>query len=1036
MTPTPAAPWHLATYETFITSTLPDLLASRVPLDGYSVERVDDYHCKVELSLKIQNGILDLVFGNVPAPDEHGAFFVDGPREKLGGYRTVVPTPDGFDLSTATIMCVGEQFAEYVEARLGEAPDDLAWDQKLAEAWLPITGWLDTFLRTQPTSQLIQSTNWLDRTTHLRRITLIPLVDDVRILGIDRIIAPEDAASAVTVGLACPIIMPEGPNVGRIVDVARGAEIRDGRLVRIAGADDADPSLQLGWSGSMIPFIEHSDTGRLLMGGNMMRQWIAPRNTTGLPSVSTAQTYPDDWADTLTNPSGPKPEPALVRTGTEPDDPDFWAGYNLLTAFIMWDGDTFEDGIVLSDSAASRMAFPRPVDMGDKLSTRHGFKGVVSRILPDAEMPALPDGTAADIIVSPTSLISRIIFGQLREAVMGRIAHAEGLPAIVPAYQAPSAADLKARLKKAGLPEDGMETLTLAGKALPHRSTVGYVYWGRLTHLSGDKITARPRRFTEHQYTALKGLKAFATIGDILGRASEAGSVVPTLDRVAEKLSAAGINVERVGESVTFSTNGTDGYALAAPIPHPWHPDVDLKAVPKGEGELYDAVVAADQRVKRLGTAAPESLRTSALERLETAVAFYLDASLSPDDLLIDTRVPDSGQAVIAPGPELALDQIGLPRDLAWELFGEDVATDVGKDAVSRRTKEATSRLETIAASTHLFVHKSVHRTPTSIFAAYSVLIDEPVIRIHPMHCSLIDADFDGDQVGVFRPRSKEAIKECAERLSVAGHLRHTPSALRILISRPHGISWGLTQLARTAGGRKQIEEIAGEPIDDRYYGKGSYLALLERIFEREGVSDEGLAHTFAAFDGLMRLGFEACKGSGVSVNPFLGARLDLPDVPTSDDPELSHIYREELIATLNQETDPDDDDVGTFNTFRLTSTRGSDAQYALYFGAHGLIRDASGEAIDVRHGYIEGLTVSETIAHSAQTRAGIANALREMAGLSRRPLQGRNSSYGVFARARNSDSPGVVFARAAARGEVDQLEDVDARFLCGLLVK
>jgi hypothetical protein len=53
MTPTPAAPWHLATYETFITSTLPDLLASRVPLDGYSVERVDDYHCKVELSLKM-----------------------------------------------------------------------------------------------------------------------------------------------------------------------------------------------------------------------------------------------------------------------------------------------------------------------------------------------------------------------------------------------------------------------------------------------------------------------------------------------------------------------------------------------------------------------------------------------------------------------------------------------------------------------------------------------------------------------------------------------------------------------------------------------------------------------------------------------------------------------------------------------------------------------------------------------------------------------------------------------------------------------
>ena len=197
MIPTPAAPWHNTTYETFITSTLPDLLASRVPLDGYSVERVDDYHCKVELSLKVQNGTLDLAFADVPAPDEHGAFLVEGAYEKQKrlGYRTVVPTPDGFDLATATIKCVGEQFAEYVEARLGEAPDDLAWDQKLAEAWLPITGWLDTFLRTQPTSQFIQSTNWLDRTTHLRRITLIPLVDE-------RYLTLPDAQSRASVGVA------------------------------------------------------------------------------------------------------------------------------------------------------------------------------------------------------------------------------------------------------------------------------------------------------------------------------------------------------------------------------------------------------------------------------------------------------------------------------------------------------------------------------------------------------------------------------------------------------------------------------------------------------------------------------------------------------------------------------------------------------------------------------------------------------------------------------------------------------------------
>lgn len=179
-----------------------------------------------------------------------------------------------------------------------------------------------------------------------------------------------------------------------------------------------------------------------------------------------------------------------------------------------------------------------------------------------------------------------------------------------------------------------------------------------------------------------------------------------------------------------------------------------------------------------------------------------------------------------------------------------------------------------------------------------------------------------------------------------------------------------------------------------------------------------------------MRLGLQTCKESGVSINPFLGENLALPTPPQSDDPELMSIYKEELIAELNQHTDPDDGDVGTFNSFRLTGTRGSDAQYVLYFGAIGQAGDTN-----VRHGYIEGLDVDETIALSARTRAGLASANRQMAALDDRPtLPGR--AYGVIARARRSDRPGVVFARAAARGEVDPLEDVDARILCGLPVK
>lgn len=477
----------------------------------------------------------------------------------------------------------------------------------------------------------------------------------------------------------------------------------------------------------------------------------------------------------------------------------------------MWD-DTFEDGVVLSESAAARMAFPADVDLGDKVSTRHGFKGVVSRILPGAEMPALPDGTAIEAIISPTSMISRMNFGQIREAVMGRIAHAEGKPAIVPAYQAPSVEDLKKRLRSAGLPEDGMEQLTVSGEALVHRSTVGYVYWGRLTHLARHKLRGTdhypgPVLFGERQYATLKGLKAYATIGDLLRRATEAGNTVPTLDRVTAKLDEAGVVLKRDGETVSFSTNGTKGYTLASPVPHPWHPDVDLKAVSEGEGDLFEDVVAANERMRRLDDNAPAPLKSAAIERLTAAVGAYLDASLTSDDLEIDARVPDSGRAVIVPGPELALEQIGVPRELAWTLFGEDVAAELGEDAVNKRTKDATDRLEELATSAHLLIHKGVHITATSVLAAQPVLIDNPVIRIHPMHCALLDADFDGDQVAVTRLKSEEAIRECVERLTIAGHLRHTPDALRILIGRPHGINWGLTRLASTDEGRKQIAD-------------------------------------------------------------------------------------------------------------------------------------------------------------------------------------------------------------------------------------
>jgi DNA-directed RNA polymerase beta subunit len=240
-----------------------------------------------------------------------------------------------------------------------------------------------------------------------------------------------------------------------------GADIQDGRLVIV----DDRPAAGISVAASMIPFLEHDTENRILMGANMMRQWLVP----------------------------PDPEPALIQTGHEPVISAFWCGRNLLTAFIAWDAGGLEDGLVLSASCARRLSYPTPVEPGDKLSNRHGTKGVVSQILPDAEMPHLTDGTPVEIIYSCMGVPTRGTVGQLREAVLSRVARVEGGPVIVPPFQAPSAQEIRALLTRLGLPADGMEYLTLGrdGALLQRPSTVGWVYWGRTNHLAQDKLEVR-----------------------------------------------------------------------------------------------------------------------------------------------------------------------------------------------------------------------------------------------------------------------------------------------------------------------------------------------------------------------------------------------------------------------------------------------------------------------------------------------------------------------------------------------------------------
>ncbi len=135
----------------------------------------------------------------------------------------------------------------------------------------------------------------------------------------------------------------------------------------------------------------------------------------------------------------------------------------------------------------------RPITVGDKLAGRHGNKGVISKVLPEWEMPYLEDGTPVDIIISPLSILSRMNLGQLFETLLGLIAGAEGKQISIPIFEKLKEEFIEQELKKFNLPIDGKMTLYdgQTGKAFERKVLVGIGYIMKLIHMIEDKFHAR-----------------------------------------------------------------------------------------------------------------------------------------------------------------------------------------------------------------------------------------------------------------------------------------------------------------------------------------------------------------------------------------------------------------------------------------------------------------------------------------------------------------------------------------------------------------
>ncbi len=230
------------------------------------------------------------------------------------------------------------------------------------------------------------------------------------------------------------------------------------------------------------------------------------------------------------------------------------------------------------------IAQKRKISVGDKMAGRHGNKGVVSRVLPEEDMPFLPDGTPLDIVLNPLGVPSRMNIGQVLEVHLGYAARALGWKVATPVFDGANEKDIRETLKLAGLREDGKTVLYdgRTGEPFDNLVTVGYPYYLKLHHLVDDKIHARStgpyalvtqqplggkaqfggQRFGEMEVWALEAYGAAYTLQEILTvKSDDVTGRVKTYEAIVK-----GANIPKPGVPESFKVLVKELQALCLDI--------------------------------------------------------------------------------------------------------------------------------------------------------------------------------------------------------------------------------------------------------------------------------------------------------------------------------------------------------------------------------------------------------------------------------------------------------------------------------------
>ena len=1002
-----ATPWHRKSWDQFLKTSLPELVGAHCRLTRYHMQP-DGMTCAITVGVEGPMQPVTARYEATPFPDERGVFRFDG--------QTLVIVPVAANETLEHVRSAGEQALDFFARRITMAPAGMVRDEETLRAWLPLGEWMREFF--DEAAQVLDTQNPLSETTHLRRL---------------RIESVGDVASSEQIGKTCPFETPEGPNIGKILTIVLGAELRDGRIVRIDSCPDEASSI--GPAAALIPFMERNDPARTLMGCNMMRQWIPPL-------------------------SGEEP---LVRTGYEVDAAEPACGFNLLTAYSSFGRLTYEDGLVLSESAARRMRYQVPIEIGDKFSNRHGQKGVVSAILPAGRMPSLPDGRTVECLCSFIGLHTRMNTGQLFEAVYGRLVEKGAADPVVPPFESPSREDLTGMLGDNGFRAGGMERLVLPdGGETERPAVVGPVYWGRTKHIVSDKLLAngadQPRQMQgEMEYWALRNAKAYGAIREMNGilaedcpavadavRAIEQGGtpadppVSARFARLCGKLAACGIRVEHTEEGLRFAfaepegseKGSTAALGLPEPVAHPWLSSVPLAVIPSNpESPLWSNLVRAVQRLASLlESNAPQTLIDSSRSIVRERIHEYYDRLLERQDFVTRNRLHFSGRSVIVPGDKLSSEQIGLPLEMAWVLFDPFVVARVGATEAAARSERARRALAEVASERWVWLNRAPTLTETAIVGFRPVIVEHRAVEIHPLLCRWINGDFDGDQVAVVHPLSPSGQQAVEESISVIGHLSRDPDFLNTLIPAQDSL-WGLSLLSMEEAGRRKLAEVLGGLPDmpDGYITEATLASYARGLLESRGAKA-----TLEILERLLDLGLETASRNGASFDPFMrvgggeqGAgriRAQVEESFAASGDFCGSAFGPQLLAVKSG---------ARGKTENLTSL-----MYSKPLSGGAGVTGGEDDA-DVRYtacGLLDGFSAEEHFALALEVRRHLASMVFSIYDVGRSYEESQQSAgFNILARAVRSARPGVVVASAAASGEVDPLADLDARLFMGL---